>query len=214
MICDDDNPSLSARSTKYSFLGSGRTFDERKRLRRLTSFITDSLLEFQDLWQNMTHPQNVRNQNALAAWMPYVESNAWDTVPGLWVESWANVNRRTSEQEGSSWGQGKTHIAPHLHSFPYSGYITLDAEPSVTVFRSPFTRKLFTVDGQNGRLHLFPGGIRHSTLPWDGATPRISLAFNIDFTQPGTHVSCQIPLTMKYCKSQVHHTTEIAKQSW
>jgi hypothetical protein len=40
----------------------------------------------------------------------------------------------------------------------------LDAEPSETMFRSPWEDKeLFTVEAQNGRLLLFPGGIRKYT---------------------------------------------------
>ena len=207
---DDNNPTLSARSTKYSLLGSGRTALERKNLRLLTEFVADALVDLQNNWQDLSHPANVANLKGFQAWGQYVKSYPWTKLPGLWVESWANVHRYIPED----WAN-YSHIDPHAHSLPFSGYITINAEPSVTVMRSPLTGKLFTVEGQNGRLQLFPGGIRHSTLPWeDQAEPRISMAVNIDVVQPGSHVQCQIPLTMKYCQSQTKKQIEVSKTSW
>lgn len=69
--------------------------------------------------------------------------------------------------------------------------------------RSPLTRNLFALEAQNGRLSLFPGGIRHSTQPWnDQDSARVSMAFNVDVVEPGSRVGCMIPLTMRYCRSQ------------
>ena len=57
-----------------------------------------------------------------------------------------------------------TYMRPHSHAYPLSGYMSVQAEPSETLFRSPWEeQELFTVDAQNGRINLFPGGVRHAT---------------------------------------------------
>jgi len=133
------------------------------------------------------------------------------------MECWCNVHRRVASSQpahgaadiagsgsgavGEAWSQF-SYIQPHQHSFPFHGYITLNAEPSNTTFRSPFTKKLFSLQGQNGRLAIFPGGVRHTTHPWSGSDPRVTIAFNIDLAPPGTRVYCQIPLVLEYCQRQ------------
>ena len=58
--------------------------------------------------------------------------------------------------------------------------MSIEAEPSETLFRSPWEdHELFTVAGQNGRMVMFPGGTRHATGPWNETEPRISIAFNV-----------------------------------
>ena len=57
-----------------------------------------------------------------------------------------------------------TYMRPHSHAYPISGYMSIQAEPSETLFRSPWEdQELFSIEAQNGRINLFPGGIRHAT---------------------------------------------------
>ena len=164
----------------------------------LKAFIADAFLEFVDRWQQ---PETAEDAAGAGVWKPYVRSFAWGkTAPGVWMECWANLHR-AQPPNATSWAKF-TYIKAHQHSFPFQGYVTLNGEPSNTTFRSPFTHELFSLQGQNGRLQLFPGGVRHTTSPWHGEEPRVTLAFNVDLAPPGTRVYCQIPMTLDYCQRQ------------
>lgn len=221
---DEADSSLTSRFANFNLLQSGRNEAEVRKLRVLQELIADSFLSFNDRWNG---PRTDEEYGEAVTWSKFASSREWGNhskaATGAWIECWANVHRMDVHRgEGhastvddatvstsSSIGETKTrwrdfsYIKPHHHSFPYHGYISLQAQPSNTTFRSPHTKQIFSIEGQNGRLLLFPGGVRHTTMPWSNAThPRISIAFNIDLVPPGARIHCQIPLTMEYCRRE------------
>ena len=75
----------------YSFLESGRTKKERKRLDALRHFIRDMLLEYLEKWEKSA----MHDPEMTAAWRPYVKAEKWDGLQhGALIESWSNVHRR------------------------------------------------------------------------------------------------------------------------
>lgn len=108
---DTNDRTLSARSTRYSLLSSGRNAQERERLRLLTDFIAGALIDFQTAWQDISHPANTANPKAYAAWggKKLVTAGPWASVQGLWVESWANVHRSNSRPGQENWANYSEH---------------------------------------------------------------------------------------------------------
>jgi hypothetical protein len=51
----------------------------------------------------------------------------------------------------------------------------------------------------DGRVDVYPGGVRHSSSHWAGSAPRVSLRFNFDIR---SRIECQIPLVMAWCTKQ------------
>ena len=213
---DEADSSLTSRFAGYNFLTSGRNEAEVQKLRVLQELIADSFLKFNDMWQR---PRTDQEYATAVTWSKIASSRKWGnhtkgSARAAWVEAWANVHRigdagtdsavasKSNNSMSGRWSKF-SYIKPHHHSFPYHGYISVQAEPSNTTFRSPHTKRLFSIEGQNGRLVLFPGGVRHTTMPWSNGThPRISIAFNVDIAPPGSRVYCHIPLTLEYCRRE------------
>ena len=113
----------------------------------------------------------------------------------------------------SGYRPGK-YIMPHEHMFPVNGFLSVDVNGSDTLLRSPITGRVFKLGGRAGRMVLFPGGVRHTVPPWPHeeapGSPRMSVAFNIDWVAAGSKSRCVIPLRMKWCEKY----TRTAKHHW
>ena len=71
----------------YSFLESGRTKKERRRLGQLQDFIQQMLVTYLQRWQQTA----AGSESQLATWKPYVQAVPWQARPdGALIESWAN----------------------------------------------------------------------------------------------------------------------------
>lgn len=108
------------------------------------------------------------------------------------LELWANVNTR------GSWN------APHAHPVPWSGILYVRASPDTagspanpaeTIFFNPVSEaRLFGQDAvvryppEEGSMLFFPGYLLHMVVPHLGDEPRITLAFNISYTQHSTRI--------------------------
>jgi hypothetical protein len=160
-----------------SACGAGRTELEQERLGLIREFIGEAVAEF--LVEFKTPPWPAE-QDGNQDWKAMVQGKTWKHVPDAWAECWANVHRKAD----GDWGTKYTYLRPHSHSYPFSGYIYINAGASKTLFRSPYTKNLFTIDGQDGRLQIMPGGVQHATEPWAGDSPRLSMAFNVEFVDP------------------------------
>ena len=201
----------------YSFLESGRTNKERRRLGQLQDFIQQMLVTYLQRWQQTA----AGSESQLATWKPYVQAVPWQARPdGALIESWANrecgppLGHRASpltvarppclssavhQRTHSGYRPGK-YIMPHEHMFPVNGFLSVDVNGSDTLLRSPITGRVFKLGGRAGRMVLFPGGVRHTVPPWSHAeapgSPRMSVAFNIDWVAAGSKSRCVIPLRM------------------
>ena len=188
---DDHDPTLTARSSSYNLLLTGRSKRENHWLSLLRNELAEIATEYISKWQQ-TAPDANPEANPEAPWRKALnEEWRWTRVPAVFMQVWASVHRHVETNSSSSveelpaWPK-YSHLRAHSHAHPISGYITIDALGSDTLFRSPFfEQKLFSVKAQNGRLVLFPGGVRHQTVPWHVKDrPRISIAFNIELAPP------------------------------
>ena len=153
---DAADPTVTARSTQYNLLSSGRSSIEKAKLKILRDAIGGAVVEFMNAW---TAPGvQLGPLGDATAYRTGVNGMKWENVPDAWVECWCNVHRAPSGQILDKGWEKYTYIRPHSHAYPISGYISLDAEPSETLFRSPWEdQELFTVEAQNSRMLLFPG---------------------------------------------------------
>lgn len=88
---DESDPTVSARSTAYNLLSSGRTVIEKAKLKILRDAIGAAVIEYMQKW---TAPGV--SLAPLAEATPYragVNSMKWDDIPSAWVECWCNIHR-------------------------------------------------------------------------------------------------------------------------
>ena len=124
------------------------------------------------------------------------------------AECWPTINRAGAN---SKWEQ-YSYEQPYDHAYPFQAELHLSAAPGHTAFRSPFDgQDVFVLPAADGRIDVYPGGVRHSSAHWAESTPRVSLRFNFDIR---SRVECRIPLVMSWCQKQErsHLSTVLTKE--
>lgn len=90
----------------------------------------------------------------------------------LQSHSWLNVYHSGKSAANS--------LKWHQHDAMLHGYISLNTETAGTLFRSPVNvSERWGIEHSLGMLVMMPGGTLHTTTPWRGQTPRVTVAFNV-----------------------------------
>jgi hypothetical protein len=88
---DEADPTVSARSTAYNLLSSGRTSIEKAKLKILRDAIAAAVVEYMQKW---TAPGvQLAPLEEATPYRAGVNKMTWENIPAGWVECWCNVHR-------------------------------------------------------------------------------------------------------------------------
>lgn len=132
-----------------------------------------NVLKWNTLETNLLKKEIVK---CLKVYNDYCENETPDQV---WAQCWVNI---------LEYGEN---IKPHLHSTGpdtyLSGHFNVQTENTSTVYMSPINQlndpEVIDIKNVNGELTIFPSYIFHYTTPHYSHNPRVTIAFDLDYTQ-------------------------------
>lgn len=90
------------------------------------------------------------------------------------IAGWVNVYKKNTFLDWHKHGDD-----PIIHDGRWHGYVSINAEPSKTLYAEDNGSLVKEIDNKNGYITLSPAGLMHRVSPWSISTkPRITIAFD------------------------------------
>jgi len=91
------------------------------------------------------------------------------------IAGWVNVYKKDTFLDWHKHGND-----PVNHDGRWHGYVSVNAEPSKTLYADDNGQLVKEIDNKNGFITLSPAGLMHRVTPWTNSiAPRVTIAFDI-----------------------------------